>query len=178
VEEPSTGFPEVAMDPMCPYTWQTWSEAINDHKLPYLNPRFKRRDCMLRCVDVENLCIQDCFVVRYDADGPEDTQHGHGPGFAHLKPHEDESLISLTIALNDMDEYEGGGLYIASTQDLLNGPAGTVLCFPGSLVHGGYKVTKGTRWILTVFIYCDANRSGKPAGYTLKQFENERCMNE
>jgi hypothetical protein len=101
--------------------------------------------------------------------GEEDTHYG--PGFAHLKPHGDESLISLTIALNDIDENERRGLYIESTQDLLNGPAGTVLCFPGSLVHGGYKVTKGTRWILTVFLYCDANRSGKPAGYTLENLK-------
>jgi hypothetical protein len=117
-------------------------------------------------LELNNLCIQDCFVVRYD--GEEDT---HGPGFAHLKPHEDESLISLTIALNDMDEYEGGGLYIASTKDLLNGPAGTVLCFAGGLVHGGFPVKKGTRWILTAFLYCDANRSGKPTGYTLDNLE-------
>ena len=36
------------------------------------------------------------FVVRYDGNDED------GPGFNHLKPHEDESIISLnTIALND-----------------------------------------------------------------------------
>jgi predicted 2-oxoglutarate/Fe(II)-dependent dioxygenase YbiX len=140
-----------------PLPAQAWTrQAFHNVLFPLIQEAFGEQ------LDLNNLCIQDCFVVRYD--GEQDT---HGPGFAHLKPHEDESLISLTIALNDMDEYEGGGLYIASTQDLLNGPAGTVLCFPGGLVHGGYPVTKGTRWILTVFLYCDSNRSGKPAGYTL-----------
>lgn len=111
-------------------------------------------------IEPENLRIQDCFIVRYD--GEKDK-----PGFNQLRPHEDESLLSLTIALNDMSEYEGGGLFIQATGDLLNGDAGTVLCFPGSLVHGGYPVSAGTRWILTVFIYVDANESGQAPGYTL-----------
>jgi hypothetical protein len=114
-------------------------------------------------LDLSELRMQDCFIVRYDGED--------GPGFTDLMPHEDESLISITIALNDMDEYEGGGLYIAPTQDLLNGPAGTVLCFAGGLVHGGYPVKKGTRWILTAFLYCDANASGKKPGYSLQEIK-------
>lgn len=119
-------------------------------------------------IDPKQLHIQDCFIVRYDGD--ELT----GPGFDSLRPHEDESLLSLTIALNDMSEYEGGGLFIQATGDLLNGDAGTVLCFAGQLVHGGYPVTKGTRWILTVFLYADANESGKPAGYTLDAIRDDQ----
>ena len=114
-------------------------------------------------IDPNNLHIQDCFIVRYD--GSTDT----GPGFDSLRPHEDESLLSVTIALNDPTEYDGGGLYIHSTGDLLNGDAGTVLCFAGQLVHGGYPVTRGTRWILTVFLYVDANESGMPAGIHWKR---------
>lgn len=112
----------------------------------------------------EDLRVQDCFIVRYDA--KEDD-----PGFSSLNPHQDESLLSLTIALNDMNEYDDGGLFIASTQDVLNGPSGTVLCFAGGLVHGGYPVSKGTRWILTVFLYVDLNQSGKENGYTLQELE-------
>lgn len=119
-------------------------------------------------INAKDLHIQDCFVVRYDGKGDQAA----GPGFGSLRPHEDESLLSLTIALNDMAEYEGGGLFIQCTGDLLNGDAGTVLCFPGQLVHGGYPVSKGTRWILTVFLYVDANESGKPKGYTLEIIQN------
>ena len=118
-------------------------------------------------VKANKLRIQDLFVVRYDGDGSEENR----PGFASLRPHEDESIISLTIALNDMSDYEGGGLFIASTGDLLNGDSGTVLTFAGELVHGGYPVTKGTRWILTVFLYLDDNLSGKDPGYTLESIE-------
>ena len=55
-------------------------------------------------------------------------------------------MISLTIALNDRTEYDEGGLWIAATGDVLNGDAGTVLCFAGELVHGGFPVRRGTRW--------------------------------
>lgn len=116
-------------------------------------------------VSLTKLRIQDLFVVRYDRDDDK-------PGFSSLRPHEDESIISLTIALNDMSNYEGGGLFIASTGDLLNGDAGTVLTFAGELVHGGYPVTKGTRWILTVFLYLDDNVSGKDPGYILKSIDS------
>jgi len=123
-----------------------------------------------------NLRIQDCFVVRYDGKDDQEGQSGSEeneppPGFASLKPHEDESLVSLTIVLNDMSDYEGGGLFIASTGDLLNGDAGTVLSFAGGLVHGGYPVSKGTRWILTVFLYIDKNLSGREPGYTIDAIE-------
>ena len=127
-------------------------------------------------LSANNLRIQDCFVVRYDGkeEGQGSIQNSdgdNGPGFASLKPHEDESLVSLTIALNDMSDYDGGGLFIASTGDLLNGDAGTVLSFVGGLVHGGYPVTSGTRWILTVFLYIDKNLSGREPGYTIDAIE-------
>lgn len=123
-------------------------------------------------IDPKHLHVQDCFIVRYDGD--EST----GPGFASLRPHEDESLLSLTIALNDMSEYDGGGLFIQATGDLLNGDAGTVLCFAGQLIHGGFPVTKGTRWILTVFLYVDANESGKMAGYTLDALKEQQSRQQ
>lgn len=116
-------------------------------------------------IDPKDLRMQDCFIVRYDAKDEE-------PGFASLRPHQDESLLSLTIALNDMDgDYTDGGLWLEHSGDILNGPAGTVLCFAGGLVHGGFPVSQGTRWILTGFLYVDSNQSGQPAGYTLTELE-------
>lgn len=121
-------------------------------------------------IDPKDLRVQDCFVVRYDADADGDPEEQ--PGFASLKPHQDESLLSLTIALNDMDDdYQDGGLWLEHSGDILNGPAGTVLCFAGGLVHGGYPIRRGTRWILTVFLYVDSNQSSQPKGYTLKRLE-------
>mmetsp|Transcript_63745 Transcript_63745/g.75423 ORF Transcript_63745/g.75423 Transcript_63745/m.75423 type:complete len:429 (-) Transcript_63745:85-1371(-) len=119
-------------------------------------------------VAADKLRVQDLFVVRYDGEEGES-----GPGFASLRPHEDESIISVTIALNDMSEYEGGGLFVACTGDLLNGDAGTVLTFAGELVHGGYPVTRGTRWIMTVFLYLDENLSRKDPGYILRRIDKK-----
>ena len=135
---------------------QVWiRQAFHNVLFPLISSAF------INQLDLKDLRIQDCFVVRYDG-------NNSGPGFAALKPHEDESLISLTIALNDMHEYEGGGLFIKSTGDLLNGDAGTIMCFTGGLLHGGYPVSEGTRWILTAFLYPDSNQSGRPPGYTLQ----------
>jgi len=48
------------------------------------------------------------------------------------------------------------------------------MCFAGGLVHGGYPVTRGTRWILTVFLYVNANESGEDPGYTLRALDKLR----
>lgn len=139
---------------------QVWiQQAFRNILIPVIEQLFQSQ------LDVATeLRVQDCFIVQYD--------HGdHGPRFSSLKLHEDESLISITITLNDMAEYKGGGLFISSTGDLLNGDAGTVLCFAGGLIHGGYPVSAGTRWILTAFLYADSNQSGRPPGYTLREIE-------
>lgn len=113
--------------------------------------------------DSSTLRCQDCFVVRYDGN------EAAGPGFRALRAHQDESLISLTVALNDRDCYQDGGLWIASTGDVLNGDAGTALCFAGEVTHGGFPVARGTRWILTMFLHVDANASGREPGYMLSE---------
>ena len=104
--------------------------------------------------------VRDCFVIRYDADGD-------APGFASLKPHVDESLVSFTVPLNERDEYDDGGLFVAPTGDLINGDAGSVLCFYGGVPHGGYPISRGTRRVLTAFLVADANASGQPPGYAV-----------
>jgi len=52
------------------------------------------------------------------------------------------SIGGAAIALNDRAEYEDGGLWIAATGDVLNGDAGTVLCFAGQIMHGGFPVRR------------------------------------
>lgn len=73
-------------------------------------------------------------------------------------------------------EYEGGGLFIPCTEDLLNGDAGTVLAFAGQIVHGGFPIEKGSRWILTIFVYIDENLSGKRKGYILDSIDERLSM--
>ena len=43
--------------------------------------------------------------------------------------------------------------------------------FPGSLLHGASPITRGTRYIIVLFMGYDANRSGRPKGYTLRRIQ-------
>ena len=108
--------------------------------------------------------VSDAFVVRYDADA------ATGPGRRELPPHVDESVLSATVMLNDQAEYEGGGVWFAATGDAINADAGSVVAFAGGLRHGGLPVTRGTRYIVALFMYSDVNAmSGRARGYTLDE---------
>ncbi|KAH8052302.1 procollagen-lysine 5-dioxygenase [Aureococcus anophagefferens] len=63
--------------------------------------------------------VLDCFFVRYDAERC----------FAEMRDHVDESAVSLSVALNDAGDYDGGGLHVAAAGNVLDGPAGSVFCF-------------------------------------------------
>jgi hypothetical protein len=88
--------------------------------------------------------IHDAFVVRYS--------HGEQN---HLPLHQDESSHSITMALNDDSDYEGGGTYFEALGGVVRPPAGRALLFDGQLVHGGDPITKGTRYIIAAFLFCE-----------------------
>jgi tetratricopeptide (TPR) repeat protein len=88
--------------------------------------------------------VHDAFCVQYVA----------GKVSNHLPIHTDESTHSFVIALNDCDEYEGGGTYFPKNDAVLRLKAGEVLSFRGdSVPHGGETVTKNARHILVAFLY-------------------------
>ena len=116
-----------------------------------------------------NLRVMDAFVVRYDAQGQ-----------ASLPVHQDENVLSSTIALNGPGEYEGGGVCFEAVRPVgdaaspyarhvLNADAGGIVTFPGKLRHGGNTITSGRRYIVPLFLYVDCNHSGKKPGYLLRQ---------
>ena len=116
-----------------------------------------------------NLRVMDAFVVRYDAQGQ-----------ASLPVHQDENVLSFTIALSSPDDYEGGGVCFeqlrpagtagAFTPHVLNADAGGIVAFPGKLRHGGNTITAGRRYIVPLFLYVDGNDSGKKPGYVQRHF--------
>ena len=86
----------------------------------------------------DNLRVMDAFVVRYDAAGQ-----------ASLPVHQDENVISSTIALNAPSEYEGGGVRFEAVKPVgaahkndafgahvLNADVGGIVTFPGKLRLG------------------------------------------
>ena len=93
-------------------------------------------------VPADSIRIIDAFVVRYSADKQRS-----------LPLHCDQSQFSLTIAMNSLDDYEGGGTFFAQTGEVVNADAGGVISFDGSLLHSGHPITQGTRYILVAFLY-------------------------
>lgn len=64
-----------------------------------------------------------------------------------------QSEFSLTIALDSLSEYDGGGTYFAEYGEVLNCESGGVISFRGDMFHGGHPITKGVRYILVAFLY-------------------------
>ena len=84
------------------------------------------------------------FIVKYSMDGQK-----------KLRPHHDSSSYTVNIALNNPDEYEGGGTHFIKTDYTKKDcQMGTMLLHPGRVTHyhQGLPITKGKRYILVAFI--------------------------
>lgn len=89
---------------------------------------------------------------------------------ARTDVHIDDGILALTLAMTPLEEYEGGGTYF---EHFLGGGKGNnlhdIACSkirdgvlamdvghgtfrPGSIRHGGHRVTSGTRYILGAFL--------------------------
>ena len=90
----------------------------------------------------EKIRVIDAFVVKYHAD----LQR-------FLPLHCDQSQFSLTIAMNSLDEYDGGGTFFADIAEPVNCDVGGVIAFDGTLLHGGNTITRGVRYIAVAFLY-------------------------
>lgn len=86
--------------------------------------------------------VHDAFVVKYDAK----AQKG-------LPMHSDQSHYSLTIALNSLADYEGGGTFFEALGETIRPDQGQVASFPGHLSHQGSTITRGLRYIIAAFLY-------------------------
>lgn len=93
--------------------------------------------------------INDAFIVKYEV--PHDNSAQVSQRF--LPIHTDQSHYSFTIALNAKHEYENGGTYFVDLDQSLQVDEGHCLMFPGTLRHGGDPISKGTRYILAVFVF-------------------------
>lgn len=88
-------------------------------------------------------CVHDAFLVKYDA----------AAGQRYLPLHTDESTHSLTVALNSIDEYAGGGTYFDCLNGAIRPTRGQILAFDGNLLHGGDPLLTGTRYIVAIFLF-------------------------
>ena len=119
----------------------------------------------------ETLRCHDAFISRYDAGG-----------MNSLEVHQDTTDFTFTIALNPASEYDGGGTVFPNVRpagadrdepfrDMVAAPdCGCVASFCGRLHHGGNQITRGTRYIIPLFIYLDRNKlTDRQRGYLLRE---------
>ena len=99
--------------------------------------RFPERDAIFPAVAQvtgaasDKLRVIDAFVVRYDASKQK-----------ALPLHSDQSEYSITLPLNDRNEYCGGGTFFAALDEAVNCDAGGLVVFPGALYHAGAPTTR------------------------------------
>ena len=111
-----------------------FNKCMHLHVFPLLADQFD--------VVAERIRVIDAFVVKYTSE----KQRA-------LPLHCDQSQFSLTIAMNPREEYEGGGTFFEETGVVTNCDQGGVISFDGALLHGGYPVSKGTRYVVVAFLY-------------------------
>lgn len=88
------------------------------------------------------LRIFDSKILRYDS----------SKGESHLGAHRDGTLLTCVIALNALEDYEGGGTFMEPLAETVRYDAGHVCVHAGEVRHGGAAVTKGCRYALVVFV--------------------------
>ena len=130
---PTTDLPLVEL----PETLKFLRVALVERIYPMLQAQFG-----VFLPDPSKLRLADGFVVKYDAQG----------GQRELKPHRDGSVVSFNIALNPASEFEGGGTWFASLDDAIRIDQGQIVSHSSALLHGGYGITSGKRYILVGFV--------------------------
>jgi predicted 2-oxoglutarate/Fe(II)-dependent dioxygenase YbiX len=116
---------------------------INFELLPRLFPAISLAFSESLTINPENLRLGGCRVVKYDA----------ADGHVELGMHRDGLLVTANIALNDLDEYEGGGTIVEGLKEPIRLPIGNALLHPGDVKHGGNAITSGVRYALVCFIF-------------------------
>lgn len=89
-------------------------------------------------VDINN---SDIFVVKYEMNAQQE-----------LEPHIDGSDVTISIMLSDSKDYMGGGTQFDSDKFVYYLEKGDILIHNGKDMHAGLKITKGTRYVLVMFI--------------------------
>jgi hypothetical protein len=130
---PTTDIPLHKMPQLC--KWFT-EEILEQRLLPFLQSAFFPS---LNEKPAIQIYVNDIFVVKYS-----DTQR-------YLPLHTDQSSHSLTIALNDIDDYVGGGTYFSTIKQSIRPKQGHVVSFHGHLMHSGDPIVNGTRYIIAAF---------------------------
>jgi len=139
-------------------------------------------------VDAEDMSYLDLFCASYEAkdEATINSKEEKSTTMDRLDLHRDGSLLSFTVLLSPLEQFEGGGTIfdalqnindesinsILQPQGVIQPPqAGYATLHSGKLLHGGHIVTKGQRIVLVGFVDVD-QRNMKPGslGEATKQW--------
>ncbi|CAH0370253.1 unnamed protein product [Pelagomonas calceolata] len=112
------------------------------------------------------LRVFDSKILRYDS----------SKGESHLGAHRDGTLLTCVIALNSLDEYEGGGTTMEPLERTIRYDVGRVCVHAGEVRHGGAAVLKGCRYALVVFI--DSALAFEPARALANEGDAQRLRGD
>ena len=123
------------------------ADRLQDTLWPLLESRFgTARD---------RLAVYDALVIKYDA----------SRGGTRQPMHRDAALLSLNIALNDAEEYRGGGTFFEALDEVVTLPCGHATCHASGVRHAGHAISAGERWLLVVFaLEVDSAQLGRRCG--------------
>jgi hypothetical protein len=96
---------------------------------------------MFNISTTSSLYIFDAFIVKYEAEKQNE-----------LEIHTDSCDYTVNIALSDLKDYEGGGVYFENINQTVSCEIGDMLIHYGKLKHAGMKITKGKRYVLVTFL--------------------------
>lgn len=99
--------------------------------------------------DISQESLTFCQVSRYVVGQRYDWHMDIGQGESSLRK------LSMVVALNDPQEFEGGGLeifYGGDRNPILNLNPGEGVIFPSYIMHRARPITKGSRWSLAIWV--------------------------
>lgn len=92
-------------------------------------------------LDPSTIGFRDLFIARYASKGQR-----------LLRPHRDGSTISFNVLLNDAADFDGGGTYVHGLGYSVQVRRGHALIHGSKLMHEGFPITRGMRYILVGFV--------------------------
>lgn len=112
------------------------------------------------------LRVEDAFIVRYAMDSQRSLGY-----------HRDGSLVSSIVTLSNNGDFVGGGTAFRDGS-LYKPQQGSGIVFSGQRLHCGREITKGARYILTLFFACGSLSCRDEAVQRDKEDDQERRDSE
>jgi len=74
-----------------------------------------------------------------------------GEGHSGVNLHHDKSDFTANLMMSRSSSYHGGGTHFLDANEVVKLEFGEFLLHPGHLVHGGVRITRGTRYLMVIF---------------------------